>query len=382
MGVSRIVICGGGLAGSLAAIAIAKRRPDLDLLLLEKGESFGGNHIWSFFDTDIAEKSRWLLDSVASRRWPDHEVRFPRRERVIPVGYNSIRSHDLDNAVRTILTRDQYRVRAEVSRVARDHVVVSGERIESDCVIDARGPGPMPGLDLGWQKFLGRVYQFRRWHRVARPVIMDARIGQPDGFGFLYLLPLSPTELLVEETHYSSSPLLNTKDIGHRLDSFASATIGEQGDILSEEQGVLPVLVDGALDRLWPHDDPVPRLGLHGGFFHPTTGYSLPDALANAVLLTEQRTFSSAAIGTVLHQRAVQIWRDRRFFQLLNRMLFRAADPAERYRVLEHFYRLPPAVISRFYAARLTFIDKVRILSGRPPVPIKRAVSALFRKAA
>jgi lycopene beta-cyclase len=58
-------------------------------------------------------------------------------------------------------------------------------------------------------------------------------------------------------------------------------------------------------------------------------------------------------------------------------MLFRAADPPHRYRVLEHFYRLPEPVIARFYAGRSTMLDKMRILSGRPPVPIGRALSAL-----
>jgi lycopene beta-cyclase len=61
-------------------------------------------------------------------------------------------------------------------------------------------------------------------------------------------------------------------------------------------------------------------------------------------------------------------------------MLFRAADPAERYRVLEHFYRLDPALIERFYAARSTMADKLRILSGRPPVPIGRALAAMWAR--
>jgi lycopene beta-cyclase len=63
-------------------------------------------------------------------------------------------------------------------------------------------------------------------------------------------------------------------------------------------------------------------------------------------------------------------------------MLFRAAEPDQAYRVLEHFYRLSPAVIGRFYAAQLTSLDKLRVLSGKPPVPIGRALSALRQGAA
>ena len=71
------------------------------------------------------------------------------------------------------------------------------------------------------------------------------------------------------------------------------------------------------------------------------------------------------------------MWRARGFYRILARMLFRAAEPAERYRVLERFYRLDPALIGRFYAGNTTMPDKIRILSGKPPVPIGRAVAAL-----
>jgi lycopene beta-cyclase len=59
-------------------------------------------------------------------------------------------------------------------------------------------------------------------------------------------------------------------------------------------------------------------------------------------------------------------------------MLYRAAEPTERYRVLEHFYRLPEALIGRFYAGRLTAWDKLKVLTGRPPVPVGKALAALL----
>lgn len=78
---------------------------------------------------------------------------------------------------------------------------------------------------------------------------------------------------------------------------------------------------------------------------------------------------------------ALALWRDRGFNRWLNRILF-AAEPPERYRVLEHFCRLDPAVIARFYAGRSALADKLRILSGRPPVPLGRAIAAIFAKGA
>ena len=53
--------------------------------------------------------------------------------------------------------------------------------------------------------------------------------------------------------------------------------------------------------------------------------------------------------------------------RLLNWLLFCAYPPAERWHVLERFYRLPEATIERFYALELTLADRARLLLGRPP---------------
>ena len=41
-------------------------------------------------------------------------------------------------------------------------------------------------------------------------------------------------------------------------------------------------------------------------------------------------------------------------------MLLKAAEPGERYRVLERFYRLDARLIARFYAANSTLLDRMR----------------------
>ena len=375
---SRIIIAGGGLAGCLSALALAKRRPDVDFLVIEQGPAFGGKHTWSFFDTDVDPACRWVLEDVPSRHWPKHEVRFPKRARTIGIGYNSISSAGLDAAMRRSLDPSRYRLGQGIAAAGPTWVDLdNGERLEADAVIDARGPKEMPRIDLGWQKFVGRTYRFPKPHRVELPVIMDATVPQRDGYRFVYKLPLSETDLLIEDTYYSVSPTLDRSSLANGLDRTA-AEVGDDADLIDEEEGVLPVVIAGEVETLWDLSEPIP-FGLRGGFFHPTTGYSLPDAVANAALLAEQRDLSAPALQSLFKDRASRQWRRRGFFQLLNRMLFHGTDPDKAYRVLEHFYRLPAPIIARFYAARLTSFDKLRILSGRPPVPIGRAIAALRR---
>lgn len=380
----KLIIAGGGLSGCLAALALAERRPDLDFLIVEEGERFGGNHVWSFFDGDVEERDHWLVAPLIGRRWSEHEVRFPSRFRTLGFGYNSVRSADLDSRIRSVLSPDRYRLGSRIAEIGPDHVTLAtGERLAATAVIDSRGAGPVPRLDLAWQKFVGLTCRFARDHEVARPVIMDACVEQDDGYRFVYSLPFSATEMLVEDTYYSTSPVLDVPLVRCRVDSHLRRRGLEPAEILGQEAGILPILLGGRLEELWSAaDPPVVRLGLRGGFFHPTTGYSLPDAVRNAVLLTEQAEMTSGALYALFRRRAETLWHQRRFYQRLNRMLFRAAEPRRRYRVLEHFYRLPEPLIARFYAGRLTALDKLRILSGRPPVPVGRAMTAIRERRA
>ena len=60
----------------------------------------------------------------------------------------------------------------------------------------------------------------------------------------------------------------------------------------------------------------------------------------------------------------------RRFGCLLNRLMFRAMPPADRWTALDRFYRLPEPIIARFYGSRTTAFDRLRLLLGRPPAGV------------
>ena len=274
-----LIIVGGGLAGSLAALALAERRPDVPVLVLEAGETFGGNHTWSFFDSDVPPAMAALVAELQPVSWSRHRVRFTSRERVLPFGYNSVSAPALDALVRKRLDPGTARTGVVVERLEIDGVILrSGERLAACGVIDARGPdGAMPGLELGWQKFVGIEFACAAPEPDC-PTVMDARLPQIDGYRFVYILPLAAGRVLVEDTYYSNSASLDVPLIAERVRELA-AERGIGGEELRQETGVLPILIGGDADVFWPADDPIARLGLRGGFFHATTGYSFGLAL-------------------------------------------------------------------------------------------------------
>ncbi len=373
-----LIIVGGGLAGALAALAVTRARPDVPVLLLEAGSSFGGNHTWSFFDSDIPAGNRYWVEALQPWRSPCHRVSFPRYDRLIDEGYNTIESCRLDALVRDRLAPQQWRCHCPVIRIEAERVILAGGgQIRAAAVIDARGPGErMAGLDLGWQKFVGIEFA-GPGVRADCATIMDANVPQIDGYRFIYTLPLAGDRVLVEDTYYSDGPELDVERVTSRVRAAAAAQ-GIAGAELRREQGVLPITIGGDPQAFWPQADPVARLGIRGGFFHATTGYSFPLALRLAMALGEQRDLSAPAIAAWSRRQFLAHWDDSAYYRLLNRMMFRAADPARRYRIFERFYRLPEPLIARFYSGDLNGLDKTRLLAGRPPVPLGAALRALW----
>src|SRR3546814_5166798 len=75
---------------------------------------------------------------------------------------------------------------------------------------------------------------------------------------------------------------------------------------MREESGVLPVVLAGDFERLWPASDRTARIGVRAGQFHATTGYSLAHAVRTASALPAPVDRSDLA--DVLRARAAASW--------------------------------------------------------------------------
>ncbi len=377
-----MLLVGAGLANGLIALRLAALRPELEVVALEAAPRPGGNHTWSFHESDLTvEQDAWLAPLVA-HRWPAQSVRFPAFRRRFATGYRSIPSERLAAALEA-LPNLELRCGTEVATVAPDGVTLAdGARLAADCVIDGRGFRPSAHLQLGFQKFVGLELRFAAPHGVAEPVIMDATVDQGGDYRFFYLLPFGADRLLIEDTRYSDAPDLDRGRMAEEILGYAAAQGWAIDERLREEAGVLPITLAGDAEAFWA-DMPagVPPVGLRAGLFHPTTGYSLPDAVRLAELVAETRPLSSAALYERIRAYALARWEAQGLFRFLNRMLFDAADGAGRYRVLQRFYRLPEPLIRRFYAGSPTFADKTRLLVGKPPVPIPAALGCISERA-
>lgn len=389
-----IIILGGGLAGSLIALRLAALKKPPPFLLLDAQATPGGsgNHTWSFHDTDLPPSCReWML-TLCDQSWSSQEVRFPNLKRILKAPYHAIRSESLGAKTVNILESRWLPNSRVLTLRTNSHsneieiTLEDGKKLSSNCVIDARG---FDETDLrspnAYQTFLGLDLEIDGPHEVLRPRIMDTlELGQDSqqhDYCFFYLLPWSETNLLIENTRYSVNKTIDPVEFEAEIREYCVKKGWKIKNTLRRESGALPI-------PLYPYSQPesesnVIRLGVRSGQFHATTGYSLPFLLRQIAAIVEVFETEEFPTHDQLKRALVpsfKLWKKQlRFFCILNRMVFNAALPGQRWRIFERFYRLSESLIFKFYRGELSYLDRIKIVWGTPPVPIRLAIRSLFR---
>jgi lycopene beta-cyclase len=374
------ILVGGGLANGLVAYQLARQRPDISFLLLEQGDQLGGNHTWSFHSRDVSEEAMEGLRPLLSCSWAEHEVRFPEGSRRLRSGYHSVRSERF-HAVLAPLLGERVRFATAVSEVKAYGVrLASGEWLGARQVLDGRGFASEPS-GCGYQVFFGQDLRLRRPHGLRGPILMDATCEQRGGFRFFYVLPWSDSTLLVEDTLYTQSPGIDPAERRVEIQRYAERQGWQIAGLLREEVGCLPIPMSGPgpaeQGASASPGSPAP-IGVRGGLFHATTGYSFPDAVRLADWVTRFAHADFPQLPARLRAYSRKHWARQSYYRFLNRMLFTGLPPEKRFQILQRFYRLPTGLVERFYAGQLNWGDRWLILAGRPPIPLGAALRCLF----
>lgn len=351
-------IVGGGLQAGLIALAVRAAQPAARIAVIERAPSLGGNHTWCFHAADVPAGATWIEPLVVAR-WDGYDVAFPGHQRQLASPYACISSERLDAAVRPIV--DTLWLGESATAIEPHRVATPTRALTATVVIDARGPDHETFPRSGWQVFLGQEVRVAD-HGLTRPMLMDATVPQRGGFRFLYVLPLAPDRLLLEDTIFADTPTLDRDDARVGIAAYAAARGWTLGEVLREETGVLPLPLEVA--RPVVASSPLVA-GYAGRWFHPVTGYSFPIAarLAQLIASLPPTELFGEALTAAARAQGDQL----AFAGRLNRMLYNWFAPEQRYHVLERFYRLPEPTIQRFYAHATTRGDRARILLGRPP---------------
>ena len=173
---------------------------------------------------------------------------------------------------------------------------------ESSQTFDSRPPRASKNAML--QHFLGQEVEVDKpVFDSSTAILMDFRVDQSEGMHFIYLLPYSPTQALVESTLFSTTVLDREYYVNTINDYLADHYGASVHNIIHEEQGVIP------MGTLSPHDENIPGLGANAGAIRPASGYTF-------VFIHQQiqRAIESSKQGKPLRfkrpHKAIDVWMD------------------------------------------------------------------------
>ena len=353
-----LLIAGGGVAGSVAALAMARLRPDSPLVLVGEEVRFGGGSGMILLDAGLAAEARPLLEPLVARSWDACYVVLPARSRKLRLACHLVTSEAIHLAVGDALPEGALRT-AKVVAIRDDSLLLpGGETLAGDGALDARGWAQQTTLEIGWRHRTVRTCRFEEPHRVDLPVLADLTL-ETGGCGHFTCVPLDERTLRIERVDYSRGAELPA-DGADRIDDYVRRRGWRNGEPRKAESSSRPIPLGGDFATFWRIGGArVAKLGARGGFSHPFTGGALPDAFRTGLLLARQSDLSGAALHDLFEAEAVATWKHREFHRAVNRLLLDRGGDA-----LAALYDLDGALLERFFAEELGMFDRRKILAA------------------
>lgn len=358
-----LLIAGGGVSASLAALAMARLRPEVPILLVPEGEELGGNRTLLLFDEGLSDEERELVAPLIADSWDSVYTAFPDKSRKLKLTCHAITPEQIEAAVREALRPDQIRMEDKIVAVRDTSLLLQGgETILGQGAVDARLWAHQTTLELGWRRSFGWLCEFAAPHRVDRPVLVDATTSEGKLCSFFSLIPFGQTRLLVDRIEYGAGSEIDTAAAGRAIADYVAARGWKGAAAERQEGGAVPVAMGGDFQAYWRIGGArVAKLGARGGFFHPATGSPLPDAIRTALLLARQRDFSGAALHDLFEAEATSLWKKREFYRGFNRLVLRSGRGCA---PLAGLFSLDTAVIGRFEADQLGLFDRRKVMAA------------------
>lgn len=293
-----LIIIGGGCAGLSLASNLAKLPGAVPkVLVLEQREKYRNDRTWCFWDTANA-----ACKSLVTHSWPTFRIKDKQRAYAYDalkhpymmlasdVFYNQALA-DIDRCSNIQLLLGEETIGSAVKVNQTWQVKTASGEHSAKWLVDTRPRRDIVETDsVLWQSFFGQEIELDVAHFDAdQCVLMDFDDGFANGLAFVYFLPTSAKQALIEYTVFSESRY-NKSDLQPLLMQAVAQYKGQMAHrVLREECGVLPM----GNKRIQAHQDPSYVFsGLYAGGARPSSGYAFQRiqawAKACAVSMVEQ----------------------------------------------------------------------------------------------
>ena len=361
------IIIGGGCSGLSLGIQMAKKEPDKQILILESRSIYENDKTWSFWDVDSHP-----FENQIKSNWSQWQIRYQNSELTLNsehYRYCSIPSDSFYtdarrqiNLLPNLNILMDNRIESVVELASDMRIKTNKGYYTSSKVFDSRPEKKKSSL---YQHFLGwQVLSASAIFDPQKVILMDFDVDQSKGLHFVYLLPFSSKEALIESTFISAhihETEVYEKAILTYLKTRFEATDYE---IIRKERGVLPLTTDrpDIKSSKW-----IP-IGAKAGWARASTGYAfLPIQKAVENLMLNQKRSKFLNINRYL---------DKIFLTFLYN------EPQSAPKVFFNLFRKNSSDrLIRFLTGYGSFIDIFQVLFSMPKITmIKQALRLIFTR--
>jgi lycopene beta-cyclase len=372
------IFTGTGLAALMTVykMAVSGKFSDKSILLLDEDAKKTNNRTWCFWDR---EESLW--NSIISKKWDSAlfvNEDFKRDLVLKPYQYNQIRGLDFYNFVFETISK-QSNITFLNEKVTdinelETHVFVGTEanRYTCDSLFNSIYN---KGFALNQTKYPVLQQHFVGWFvknesEIFHPeqaTFMDFSVEQRGNTRFMYLLPISKTEALVEYTLFSEN-LLPVAEYENEIQIYLRNLGADQYEIAEKEQGSIPM----TCYPFWKKNTKrVLNIGTAGGWTKASTGYTFKnsDKKSSALVQFLQNNLSPKMAS--FHKKSM-FW----FYDLLLLDILYRHNELGSAIFSSLFKKGNPALIFKFLDEETNLLEDFQVILKCPKIPF---IKALFR---
>lgn len=275
---------GGGLATLMTLYHFAQEDyfSDKQILVIDKVEKNSNDRTWCFWEQTS------LFDSIAEKKWEKawfKNTKHNQQLKLLPYHYKKVRSSTFYNYMHEIIAQklNVYFIKEEVidfSEAGQYCLVKTNEKnytcnrlfnsIYNPFFVDNQSKFP-----LIQQHFIGWIVKTKEnVFTEDCPTFMDFSIEQKGNTRFMYVLPNSKTEALIEYTLFSKD-ILEKASYEEAIQEYLINLGVTEYEILEKEQGSIPM----TCYPFWKKNTQnIIHIGTAGGWTKASTGYTFKNA--------------------------------------------------------------------------------------------------------
>ncbi|MGM8360968.1 lycopene cyclase family protein [Flavobacterium sp. ARAG 55.4] len=360
------IFTGTGLAALMTVYKMvsSEKFKDKSILLLDENPKKTNDRTWCFW-----EKENAIWDSIVSKKWDSAlfaNENFNRNLEIQPYQYKMIQGLDFYNLVFELLTKQKNItfLNEKVTDIneLENHVFVATENNSFTCdqvfnsVYNKAVVSNQTKFPVLQQHFIGwKIISEEAVFNPEQATFMDFSVSQKGNTRFMYVLPTSKTEALLEYTLFSHS-LLAKEEYEAEIENYIKKLGITNYQIIEKEQGSIPMTSYPFWEK---NTKKVLNIGTAGGWTKASTGYTFKNSDKKSSQLI---TFLQQETDFRKFHRKTKFW----FYDLLLLDILDRQNELGSRIFSSMFKNRNPALIFKFLDEETSLIEDIQVILKCP----------------